>query len=164
MNVKVESPFIKLISLLNEVESIVSSDKIQKMVFILKNEGVPFNEKYKYYPVGPYSSDLQLEVIDLIERNFFKTDGNIPQTIKINIRFKLEDDPDISEKKELIKFLKNLDIFDLEIISTIYYLLDLGYMGENQIKKKIKILKPSLSKKLNSGYTNYEKIKENYFG
>jgi uncharacterized protein len=163
MNLKAESQFTKLISLLSEVKTISGSDKIQKIVFILKKEGVSFDEKYKYYPIGPYSSDLQLEVRDLIERGILEIDDSIPQTIKIKLQLNLKEDPDISERKGLIKFLKTLDKYELEIISTIYYLMDLGYTRENQIKGKIQILKPSLSEKLNSGYVNYEKIKENHF-
>jgi uncharacterized protein YwgA len=163
MNPQIDNQFMKLISLLDELKTIKGSDKIQKMVFILKKEGVPFDEKYKYYSIGPYSSDLQLEIRDLIERNILVTDNNVPQTITVKDQLNLEDDPDISEKRELIKFLKHLDHDNLEIISTIYYLKDLGYIQEKQIKKKIQILKSSLSEKFDSGYGNYEKIKENHF-
>ena len=163
MNRTMGGQFFRLISLLSEIKMVQSSDRIQKMVFILKNEGVPFDEKYTYYHIGPYSSDLQLEIRDLIEQNILETDKETPQTIKLKLISDIEGDPEISTKRGLINFLSDLDKNDLEIVSTIYYLKDLGYTNEDQIKFKIQALKPDLRERIESGFKNYERIKENHF-
>src|SRR5690606_21158875 len=43
---------------------------MQKMIFILKKMGVPFQEKYEFHIYGPYSEELTARIEELCDMGF----------------------------------------------------------------------------------------------
>jgi len=152
--------FKRILTLLNEAGEINGRIKFQKMVYILKNKGVPFNEKFKYHYFGPFSSDLQLEIDELVDRNILMERDANPYIYAITKENNVEFDNDlyVSEKKDLIQFLNKRDFKELEVISTIYFLENNGIKDQRILKKKIYALKPHLRDYIDSSFALKEKI------
>ncbi len=155
----------KLGALLKAVSVIKGRTKFQKMVYILQNKGLNFSEKFKYHYYGPYSSELQLEVDELVDREIFKENGE-GYAFKYEINNELEEsidmDDEISSNIELIKYLVDQDYQSLELVSTIYYLKNSGYSKENILKGKLNILKPHLSSKISESFSLFNKIEAGF--
>lgn len=155
----------KLISLLKSVKSITGRTKFQKMIFILQNKGLIFPEKFKYHYYGPYSSELQLEIDELVDRRIFNENGEgFSFKYEFNDEFAnhVDNNSEISSNLLLINFLVNQDYQDLELVSTIYYLKNSGYQNDNMIKGKLKILKPHLSSKVENSFVLYNEIETKF--
>ena len=61
--------FEKILALIKLTDNKIDGrTKFQKIVYILKNNGVNFEEQFKYHYFGPYSPELQLEIEELIDR------------------------------------------------------------------------------------------------
>lgn len=137
--------------------------KLQKLVYILKNYGVNFTEKFSYHHFGPYSSDLQLEIEELVDQGIVKERSFNPYIYAINEAY-LDDvnDNNLKEKEYLINFLSGQDYRDLELVATIFYLKNNQYNDQKAIKNKLKILKPNLSNKVDSAYKLYETIDQEF--
>ncbi len=150
----------RIITLLDVAGNIRGRTKFQKVVYILKNKEIPFNEKFKYHYYGPFSSDLQLEIDELVDRNILVEKNMNPYDYEVNKenKIKFNKDLNISGKKELIQFLKNKDIKELEITSTIYYLENNGLKDKDILRKKITALKPHLRDYIDSSFKLKDEI------
>jgi hypothetical protein len=117
-------------------------------------KNMPFNEKFKYHYYGPFSSDLQLEIDELVDRNILVEKNMNPYDYEINKEKKITFDKDfnIANNKELIQFLNNKDSKELEITSTIFYLENNGVKNENILRKKITALKPHLKDYIDASF------------
>lgn len=51
-------------------EGVTGRKKLQKMIYILKKMGVPFQEKYEFHIYGPYSEELTARVEELCDMGF----------------------------------------------------------------------------------------------
>ena len=133
--------------------------KFQKLVYILKNHGADFKYKFKYHYFGPYSTNLQLEIEELVDQGVLIEKGFNPYIYQIrdemvnNINMAVLDD-----KKELITYLNSQDYQKLELLSTIYYLINTGIKNKEVIRNKLKILKPNLEHKIDSAFAIYQKL------
>jgi uncharacterized protein YwgA len=156
--------FEKIIDLLKCVGVIKGRTKFQKMVYILQNQGVSFSEKFKYHYYGPYSSELQLEIDELVDRGIFKEKEEGPSSI-YELNSEVSDskitDREIKQNGNLIKFLVEQDYQELELVATIYYLQNIGYTNWNMIRGKLNILKPHLSSKFEKSYKLFMEINNN---
>lgn len=153
--------FGKIIDLLKYVGIIKGRTKFQKMVYILQNKGVNFSEKFKYHYYGPYSSELQLEIDELVDRGIFKEKEEGPSSkyeFNIEVTGTKVTDREILQNGNLIKFLVDQDYQELEIVATIYYLRNVGYVDKNMIKGKLNILKPHLASKFEKSFQLFNKI------
>lgn len=156
--------FGKIIDLLKYVGVIKGRTKFQKMVYILQNNGISFSEKFRYHYYGPYSSELQLEIDELVDRGIFKEKEEGPSS-KYELNSVVTDieitDREIQRNGKLIKFLVEQDYQELELVATIYYLKNIGYTDWNMIKGKLKILKPHLTSKFEKSYKLFSEISSN---
>lgn len=131
--------------------------KFQKIVYLLKNHGVDFSEKFKYHYFGPYSSELQLEIEELVEQGIIKERSSNPYVYMIDDKFINEINDDIlKEKKALIDLLVNEDYQDLELLATIHYLVNNNLKDENALKNKLKMLKPQLKNRIDYAFSLYK--------
>lgn len=55
----------RLLRFFTDAGKVVGRKKLQKMIYILKKNGLPFQEKYAYHFYGPYSEELTLRVEEL---------------------------------------------------------------------------------------------------
>ncbi|ENH96289.1 YwgA [Gracilibacillus halophilus YIM-C55.5] len=60
----------KLIKVIASSGGIVGRKKLQKIIYILKKCGLPFEEKYTFYFYGPYSEELSLRIEELTNLGF----------------------------------------------------------------------------------------------
>ena len=78
----------------------------------------------------------------------YKINDNYIQEIKDN---------ELEGKKELISFLSRQHYQDLELVATIYYLINKGFKGKALINK-LKILKPHLADRIDNAFEIYKQI------
>ena len=138
--------FNRILSLLDKLQKIQWRTKFQKIIYILKNKGIPFNEKFKYHYYGPFSADLQLEIEELVDRNIIIEKGMNPYIYELNDEFtdSFEKDKIIKMKHELLTFLNNQDYQVLEVVSTMFFIQNHLSSDEKIIKRKTAALKPHL--------------------
>ncbi len=161
MEAMLKDNFVKILSLLEEAGQITGRTKFQKIVFILKNKEIPFKEKFKYHYFGPFSSDLQLEIDELVDRGFLLERSVNPYVYEINKNNKIDfiKDSHIKCKKNLIQYLNQKDSKLLEVTSTLYFLEKNGIKDESILRKKILALKPHLKDYIEASFQLKEEIK-----
>lgn len=60
----------KIVDFIATANGITGRKKLQKMIFILKKMGVPFQEKYEFHIYGPYSEELTARIEELCDMGF----------------------------------------------------------------------------------------------
>ncbi|PBB06380.1 MULTISPECIES: YwgA family protein [Salimicrobium] len=60
----------RLMHFFNSCEEVVGRKRLQKMIFIMKKCGVPFEEKYEFHFYGPYSEELTLRIEEMCNLGF----------------------------------------------------------------------------------------------
>jgi uncharacterized protein YwgA len=60
----------KIVDFIATADGITGRKKLQKMIFILKKLGVPFQEKYEFHIYGPYSEELTARIEELCDMGF----------------------------------------------------------------------------------------------
>ncbi len=137
--------------------------KLQKLVYILKNHGVDFDENFKYHHYGPYSFNLQLEITELVDCGLLKEAGSTPYIYELESQAAKEvDNSFLAEKKELIDFLNKQDYQILELVATIYYLKNTGIHNDLALRSKLQILKPHLEQKIESAFKVFYELEEKF--
>jgi len=149
-----------LLEILSKVD-IKGRKKLQKIIFLLENNGMDAPYKYSYHYYGPYSAQLQDEVDFLVEQEFLEeiSQGGtyIYKITDYGTKFKkhIEDNYKVSIDKDLLIKLNNENPQFLEILSTYVFLLKSGY-DEGSSKEKAKELKPHLRGFLDDAVKFYE--------
>lgn len=154
----------RLLTFFDSVETIRGRKKLQKMVHLLKSSGTDFPFKYRYHHYGPYSSQLQLEMDQLVAQKFleetFKDGAYIYQITERGRDFKMMLETEggfaFSLKTDLIEQLAHKSTSFLEMFSTYVFLLESGDT-KDEAKAKAKELKPHLIDQLDDVITAYEK-------
>lgn len=154
----------RLLTLIDVLGEIKGRKKLQKIVHLLEHSGVNFFCKYEYHHYGPYSSDLQMELNDLVEQGFLSesfengtysysiTEKGKQFKVKMEqkmieeVQFKLPVTPSLKMNEQNSQFL--------EVVSTYAYLLDTGYDAAKAFAKT-KELKPHLSDLLDQAVAYY---------
>lgn len=149
--------YSSLLDLLDITGGIEGRTKFQKIVFILQSKGFPFSFKYKYHFFGPYSSDLQLGIEELVDNNIVEEDGSDPYTYTL-LENATKKENIFSINKKFIDYLNNADFRILELVSTIIYLKEIGYKDKKTILTQLEILKPNLSNKFDNAFTYYKAV------
>src|SRR6202000_44948 len=123
-------PVIPLLQLLNAVSRVEGRKKMQKTVYILKELGVPFQERFEYSYYGMYSAQLKAELDTLEYEGLVKES----ECFGVNKTFIIEAEPKAAELLaevgiteapawlEVAKHLNSLSAQVLEGISTILFL------------------------------------------
>lgn len=60
----------KIVDFIFTAEGVTGRKKLQKMIYILKRIGQPFQEKYEFHIYGPYSEELTARVEELCDMGF----------------------------------------------------------------------------------------------
>ncbi|WP_203332124.1 YwgA family protein [Planococcus beigongshangi] len=60
----------KIVDFISTAEGVTGRKKLQKMIYILKKIGVPFQEKYEFHIYGPYSEELTARIEELCDMGF----------------------------------------------------------------------------------------------
>jgi uncharacterized protein len=149
-----------LISLIGEVKGRV---ELQKIIFILQNEGIDFDMMYSYNVYGPFSEDLQIEIDTLCNQEGIisedKPDSQSFRTYKLKEKgLKFANDELVKENGTLVNYLGNLNRDELELISSIYYFKNLEYT-DDMVKSKISTLKSRIFAGYDNAQKKYSEIK-----
>lgn len=75
----------KLLYFFSKAKQVTGRKKLQKMIYILQQCRVPFEEKYQFHFYGPYSEELTLRVEELCNLNFLNEEKEEKKVITINI-------------------------------------------------------------------------------
>ncbi len=143
---------IQIARLFKAVETIEGRKRLQKMVHILQEFGIPFGLQFSYHYYGPYSEDLQTCI------QSYKSEGLINEIAAASgpyptSNFKAGDslmdllsqigDTQTPEWSELANELKHKSAKQLEAIST---LIHLGVLQQpsDSLKAQFLALKPQL--------------------
>lgn len=124
-----------LCHLIKECKNIKGRKRFQKLVFLAKAAGIPFNESFEWNNYGPFSRELAQEIdtlckLGLVEEEFNNSEYHYTLTKKG------EDFLDkmwlkVSDKYErLSKILPTLSEYntqDLEILASIKFLINEGF-------------------------------------
>jgi len=134
--------------------------RFQKMVYILKVKGASFAEDFTYHYYGPYSSELQLEIDNLVETGLLQEDE---PDAGINCYIyrsasDIKESAEIAHYNKIISLLKSKTTDVLELTSTLYYLIDSGITDHSMLRKKLIALKPSLEKNLDAAFHLHDEI------
>lgn len=136
------------------------TNKIQKLAYVLKKQGVPFTEKFSFNYKGLYSSDIEIHLSQLVEEGVLRSsekDGNCVYEVNNEYLSQIEGNKEL-EKNKLIEYLANQDDEVLNVVSTIFYLSEVGYSNIEVLKKKVEILSPSLKGKISEGALLYQEL------
>lgn len=155
-----------LVLLLNSVSKIVGRKRLQKVVYLLQQTGVPFTEKFSYHHYGPYSSELQAEIDRLVDYQLVsETCNNACYTYEITeegIKFLETYQKVVGEKfslpQEIVMRLMNTNTQVLEMASTYAYLLEMGYKQKEALAKALE-LKPHLKGFLSEAKMLFDEIR-----
>lgn len=60
----------KIVDFISTAEGVTGRKKLQKMIYIMKKMGVPFQEKYEFHIYGPYSEELTARIEELCDIGF----------------------------------------------------------------------------------------------
>ena len=60
----------KIVDFIATAEGVTGRKKLQKMIYIMKKIGQPFQEKYAFHIYGPYSEELTARVEELCDMGF----------------------------------------------------------------------------------------------
>lgn len=60
----------KIVDFIATAEGVTGRKKLQKMIYILKRIGQPFQEKYEFHIYGPYSEELTARIEELCDMGF----------------------------------------------------------------------------------------------
>lgn len=151
-----------LLKFFDTVEKVNGRKKLQKMIHLLENSGEDFPFKYEYHFYGPYSAQLQEEVITLVQQGFL-TESNEDDTYIYQItdkgkKFKSNLEGSGNFKlilnEELLSLLSQESSQFLEMVSTYSFLIESGY-SLDLAKQKAEELKPHLEGYIDRAVTFY---------
>lgn len=137
----------KLMHFFSTAKEVTGRKKLQKMIYILQKNHVPFEEKYEFHFYGPYSEELSLRVEELTNLGFISEDKE-EKSNYYQYHYRITDDgqeflqqfslsmPDFTSKVEQ---LQQKSSRFLELVSTMLYFDDLP---RQQVTEKIQVVKP----------------------
>ncbi|MBM3292556.1 hypothetical protein FJY84_07745 [Candidatus Bathyarchaeota archaeon] len=125
---------LKYLGLALEIKNYNSRYLIQKITYINQALGMDTNYNFTIYIAGPYSKQLTRDYFNESEEIFLN---------KNNYQLTYKDTKRLDKIKRCCEILTNSPL--LEATSTIIYLKKEGIVNDDEIIKKIKILKPHIS-------------------
>ncbi|TYP52401.1 hypothetical protein [Thermosediminibacter litoriperuensis] len=162
-----------ILKLMSSVNLIYGRKKFQKIVQILQTFGFPFEQRFVFHLFGPYSQELQNDIDMMVEDGLLieNTSSSGAYIYLINkekaekVISYLENNKMVStvfpEKGSLIRELNEQEPSFLELISTNIYLNEMGYNNE-EIREKIRELKPHLFDRYDEAVNFIEKLEKKY--
>lgn len=137
----------KLMQFFSVAKDVGGRKKLQKMVYILQQCHVPFEEKYQFHFYGPYSEELSLRVEELCNLGFIAEEKK-DRSNYFQYNYKITEDgtsflnqfmlemPDMTEQ---VAMLKEKSSRFLELVSTMLFFDDLT---EDALIEKVHTVKP----------------------
>lgn len=157
----------KLMRFFSVATEVTGRKKLQKMIYILQQCHVPFEEKYRFHIYGPYSEELTLRVEELCNLNFIDEvkedkDSYYQYHYKVNPageeflnQFSL-DMPDIETQ---VGLLNEKSSRFLELAATMLYFADLS---KEAVEDKVRDVKPKQKysdEEMETAWTFIEQLK-----
>lgn len=157
----------RLMNLFVASKEIVGRKKLQKMVYISKKLGFPFQEKFEFHFYGPYSEELTLRVEELCNFGFIEETmedkGNYYQykyEVTENGReFVHLSKMVIPKLEECLMNLNQKSARFLELVSTVLYF---DQLPKIEVKEKIHTLKRKQAyteEEITEAYSYIEELK-----
>lgn len=107
-----------IIAYVNDRESVEGRTRFQKIIFILQQQAKFFNDRYDFVPhdYGPYSSELQTDIDDLIAKKLMEEVRHTVEEGKIKYVYQITDkgiatvqsvldDPALEKKFEFVRIV-----------------------------------------------------------
>lgn len=154
--------YANLIKVLGELGKVGGRKKLQKIVFISQKAGMPMDEDFDYYLYGPYSESLsnklgELSALGLLveeKRHLSSGYQQYSYTLSSKGCELVKTLPELSvREKQLLQILNSYDGRFLELLATLWFLLDKGYSKKQAEEEILTWLKPE------QGYTHEEFLK-----
>lgn len=154
-----------LMQLFDVAPVIKGRKRFQKVVYLLQQIGVPYSEKFRYYHYGPYSSELQVEIDNLVNYELvnesYTGETYVYEITDKGTNFSLEynalDNRGFRLPRQVVKQIIDTDTPVLELASTYAYLLEMGYKRAEAVIKATE-LKPHLQNRLDEAINLFEDI------
>lgn len=136
-----------LLSLFERAGKVEGRKKLQKIIYLLKLNNIPFEMEYKYHHYGPYSAELQSEINYLVMHKLLKESSTGEMYIYeitdkghefLNSYRKMTAD-DFYIPDDLLDKLLNSSTSLLEMASTYAFLLEMGYEEKEAEKKAVEL-------------------------
>lgn len=132
----------RLLRFFTNAEEVVGRKKLQKMIYILKKIGLPFQEKYAFHFYGPYSEELTLRIEELCNLGFITEEKQEKghyyqyqyQLTEAGRSFLDQVQDDLPQCKQQIKQLNDQRSRFLELVATMLFFDDLS---RAEVEKKV---------------------------
>lgn len=127
---------------------IVGRKKMQKMIYILKQCEIPFEEKFEFHFYGPYSEELSLRMEELCNLGFI-AEQKEKKSNYFQYRYTITaDGEDFLEQSDVnlppfeakIEKMKEKSSRFLELVSTMLYFNELT---KTEVEEKVQVVKKS---------------------
>ncbi|MEW9676360.1 YwgA family protein [Lentibacillus sp. L22] len=159
----------KLMHFFSIAKEVPGRKKLQKMIYILQKNHVPFAEKFQFHFYGPYSEELSLRVEELTnlgfvseekeeKSNYYQYNYQITKDGQEFLRQFSLDMPDFADK---VAELKTKSSRFLELVATMLYFDDLP---RKQVVEKVYMVKPKQNyseQEIKEAWVLIDSLKEN---
>ncbi|MEN1967596.1 YwgA family protein [Lentibacillus sp. N15] len=137
----------KLMHFFSIAKDVTGRKKLQKMIYILQKNHVPFEEKYQFHFYGPYSEELSLRMEELTNLGFVSEEKEEKsnyyqyhyQITADGLEFLHQFDLHMPDFAAKVEQLKTKSSRFLELVATMLYFDDLP---RGQVVEKVHAVKP----------------------
>lgn len=136
----------KLVKVIAASEGIVGRKKLQKIIYIMKKLGLPFEEKYTFYFYGPYSEELSLRIEEITNLGFV-SEVKEKKSNYYQYRYQVTEQgeeflehskTDLPLVESIVQEMKEQSSRFLELVATVLYF---DHLPKPEIEKKIQEVK-----------------------
>ncbi|MFC4402828.1 YwgA family protein [Gracilibacillus xinjiangensis] len=136
----------KLVKVIASSAGIVGRKKLQKIIYIMKKLGYPFEEKYTFHFYGPYSEELSLRMEELTnlgfvseikeqKSNYYQYRYQVTEQGEDFLTHSPAQMPDVDE---VVNQMKERSSRFLELVATMLYFEDLS---KEEVEAKVQEVK-----------------------
>ncbi|QDP41701.1 YwgA family protein [Radiobacillus deserti] len=136
----------KLIQFFSVSDELVGRKKLQKMIYILKKNQIPFEEKYEFHFYGPYSEELTLRIEELCNLGFL-SETKEKKSNYYQYRYKVTEQGqsfleqfniELPPLENMVTQMKEKSSRFLELVSTILYF---DHLSKEEVEEKVQVVK-----------------------
>lgn len=138
-------------TLLELLGAIEGRKKLQKIVFLSKHFGLPFQEEFRFHFYGPYSESLATKVQEMVSMGLISEEEEVGPTGYKLYKYRLSQkgrsflntypvEGSLEVPKPFVELANGKDARFLELAATIAYLQEKNYRVE-EIPGKVQLLK-----------------------
>ncbi len=160
--------YLRILKIIDTVGELKSRKKIQKIVYLLQQKGLPFNENFSLHHYGPYSPELQIEIDRLTDGGLIKQES-IDDSYVFQIEEKgtsflrdkelLIQQLTINKVPDLIEDLNSIEpSYILEMMATIVYFEKSYGKNKDRLKEVLGEVKPKLISHFDKAWENLDKL------